>query len=86
MTITTNDLGLAAHIKSKGYTLIGCNERTFSFDSGVSGEVEVMQVKSELEISYANSCCRQHDSNVMYLRSMIKPLNRMKGQQNGPAN
>jgi hypothetical protein len=66
------ELGLAAFIKARGYILVGCEGKTFFF-IGEEG------VKRELEIAYANSCCRQHDSTVMYLRSMIAKTHRTKG-------
>jgi hypothetical protein len=68
MLISTKDLGLAAYIKSKGLALVSCEDRVFFFETGSDDE----SVMAGLEVQYANSCCRQHDGNVMYLRSMTK--------------
>jgi hypothetical protein len=73
MDIATNDLGLAAFMKMKGLRLVSCVGRVFTFDSA-----EREELQRELEIEYANSCCRQHDSNVVYLRSMIGPQSRIR--------
>ena len=72
MLISTSDLGFAAFIKKGGLVLKECIGKTFYFESGEESESGALKVQSELEVMYANSCCRQHDSNVMYLRSMIK--------------
>lgn len=79
MLIEVHDLGLAAYIKTRGLELVKCEGRSFSFESGVNDDTAMLGVKRELEIAYANSCCRQHDSTVVYLRSMIAPQNRTRG-------
>jgi uncharacterized protein YaiI (UPF0178 family) len=73
MDIVTNDLGLAAFMKMKGLRLISCIGRVFTFDGTDDSELQ-----RALEIEYANSCCRQHDSNVVYLRSMVGPQSRIR--------
>jgi alpha-acetolactate decarboxylase len=75
MYIETGDLGLAAFMKMRGLELDSCIGRVFRFKCDTECEL----VKRELEIAYANSCCRQHDSNVIYLRSMMTTQYRMKG-------
>ena len=61
----TRDLGFAAYILMKGYKLDRCENRMFIFNelSKSSGE--------KLSVEYANSCCRRHDSNIMFLRQML---------------
>jgi hypothetical protein len=67
--IETKDLGLAAYIKIKGFKLIGCTNRVFSLESP-EGKVVT---RSEMEVEYSNSCCRQHDATVMNLRQLLTP-------------
>lgn len=66
--IETKDLGLAAFMKLRGLKLVGCENRVFKFE-GENGDPN--NTKAMLEISYANSCCREHDSNIMYLRQLL---------------
>jgi hypothetical protein len=66
--IETKDLGLAAFVKTRGYRLIGCENRVFKLES-----TESNASRAEMEIEYSNSCCRQHDSNVMSLRQLLTP-------------
>lgn len=68
MIVEVRDLGLAAYVKLKGYSLLACENRVFRFECPENVS------KSELEIEYANSCCRQHDSNVMFLRQMMSTI------------
>ena len=77
MNIETSDLGLAAYMKMKGLSLVSCTGRVFVFDCKSDDSCEL--VKREMEVDYANSCCRQHDSTVVYLRSMISPQNKIRG-------
>lgn len=63
LVIETKDLGLAAYMKTKGARLLGCENRLYRFESEIS--------KREYELEYGNSCCRQHDANVVYLRSLL---------------
>ena len=67
--IETKDLGLAAFIKLRGFKLVSCESRVFRLES------EEAITKMELEVAYSNSCCRQHDANVMSLRQMLTPNN-----------
>jgi len=62
--VKIKDLGLAAFINGKGEKLVGCEGRAFLFECDATRE-------KELRISYANSCCRDHDNNVMYLRTLL---------------
>lgn len=62
-TVDTRDLGLAAFIKMGGGKLISCDSRTFKFESELS--------KRDWELAYGNSCCRQHDAEVVYFRSLL---------------
>jgi hypothetical protein len=57
------DLGLAAYIKKSGVDLVACEGRVYRFACGE-------QRYRELELQYANSCCRAHDALVMYLRTL----------------
>jgi hypothetical protein len=66
--IETKDLGLAAYVKSRGFRLLSCENRVFKLES-----VENISSRAEMEIEYSNSCCRQHDSNVMSLRQLLTP-------------
>jgi hypothetical protein len=66
--IETKDLGLAAFVKSRGFKLIGCENRVFKLEN-----VDSTASRAEMEIEYTNSCCRQHDSNVMSLRQLLTP-------------
>jgi uncharacterized protein YaiI (UPF0178 family) len=61
--VECRDLGLAAFVKNKGFKLLGCEGRVYKFECGESEY-------RELEIEYANSCCRAHDSVVMSLRQL----------------
>ena len=69
MIIETKDLGFAAFIKMSGLKLIACESRVFKFES--ERVSEGTNIKSELEVAYANSCCREHDSNIMFLRQLL---------------
>jgi hypothetical protein len=57
------DLGLAAYVKSSGCKLVACEGRVYKF------ECDAERLR-ELEVEYANSCCRRHDQDVMFLRQM----------------
>ena len=63
-TIEVKYLGLAAYMKLKGCILIEVRNKIFVFDP--KGKTY-----QHWEIEYANSCCRSHDENVMYLRNLI---------------
>jgi hypothetical protein len=62
-TIEVKYLGLAAYMKMKGCKLLDIRSKIFIFECEKSYQ--------EWEIEYANSCCRMHDENVMYLRNLI---------------
>jgi hypothetical protein len=66
--IETKDLGLAAFVKSRGFRLLACENRVFKLENDESSST-----RAEMEIEYSNSCCRQHDSNVMSLRQLLTP-------------
>jgi hypothetical protein len=61
--IECKELGLAAFIKMKGHKLVSCVGRVYKFEC----ETEVFR---DLELEYANSCCRIHDATVMNLRQL----------------
>ena len=61
--VECRDLGLAAYVKMSGVKLLSCEGRVYKFDC----EQEDFR---ELEIKYANSPEREHDSNVMFLRTL----------------
>ena len=63
--IEIRDLGLAAFAKMKGLELESRSARVFKFRTD-----DETITRDDLEVEYANSCCRQHDANVMYLRHL----------------
>lgn len=65
MIVKTRKLGLAAFIKMKGGMLKGCNHGTFVFESERSIE--------DWQIEYTNSCCCAHDTELMQLRTLLRP-------------
>jgi hypothetical protein len=67
--IETRDLGLAAYIKMRGHKLLSFENRMFRLEAMDDDGNE--RTKGELEIEYANSCCRVHDSLVMGLRQFM---------------
>jgi len=66
VVIRTTKLGFAAYIKMHGGELISCSRKEYEF--------ELRECDSEraraLEIEYYNSCCYQHDREVMSLRNL----------------
>lgn len=62
MVITVKKLGLAAFVKMKGGKLLKFGREGYTFD--------VNKSEAEIEIEYLNSCCYQHDQQVMSLRSL----------------
>ena len=77
----TRDLGLAAYILSKGYNLYRCEDKYFIFTSCIEPENSEKRESCEefemLSVEYVNSCCRKHDANVLFLKSLLT----MKGKK-----
>jgi hypothetical protein len=67
--ITTKRLGLAAYIKMNGGVLLEIRDSKFCFETD--------KTEGEWEIEYSNSCCYQHDSELVNLRNL---LNKIKGK------
>lgn len=63
MRIETRELGLAAFMKIRGAKLVEYSNRVFVFES--DRDLNVWRVE------YANSCCYQHDTEVMSLRKFL---------------
>ena len=65
--VEVKDLGLAAyiHVHPKGFKLLNCTSRIFRFELKNGATLE------ELQVEYANSCCRSHDDAVRYLRQLL---------------
>lgn len=78
----TRDLGLAAYILTKGYKLYKCEDKNFTFESFYEpvsencDEMSELRELRELSVEYANSCCRKHDVNLLFLKSLLT----MKGK------
>lgn len=60
--IRVRDLGLAAYIKASGAVLLTVRDGYFHFDS----DIDLV----EWEVTYLNTCCYTHDSEVMSLRKL----------------
>lgn len=68
ITIQTQDLGLAAYLKMHRSVckFIKYENKKFVFESTDSE----MSLK-DWEISYLNSCCKQHDTELVMLRNFM---------------
>lgn len=64
MKTAINNIGLAAFMKMRGYSLIGIEPRVFWF------EVPHANSAHDLQIEYYNSECRRHDVELCALRDM----------------
>lgn len=62
MVIIVKKLGLAAYVKMQGGKLIRVGKDGYSFEYDRSAK--------EAEIEYLNSCCYEHDQQVMSLRAL----------------
>lgn len=72
MIIEVKKLGLAAYIKMHGGVLHEIRDSRFV--------LETSKTEGEWEIEYSNSCCYQHDSELVNLRNL---LNKIKGNARG---
>lgn len=63
--VETTNIGLAAFMKMSGSILVKTDNKVFTF-LGENGETI-----RDWDIKYANSCCRRHDSEVMYLKKLL---------------
>lgn len=62
------NIGLAAYLKMRGYSIIGIEPRAFWFDLPDENSAH------ELQIEYYNSECRRHDVELCALRDMQRQV------------
>ena len=68
MVIYTSNLGLAAFVKMNKEKFVGYNDKNFQFESD--------KTIDQWEVEYLNSCCKQHDSELVMLRNYITNKNK----------
>jgi hypothetical protein len=64
LAVSTKDLGLAAFMKANGALLMGHRQGTYLFRSE--------RTVAAWRVDYSNSCCRQHDMELLELRRIAR--------------
>lgn len=66
MTLLVKDLGLAAFMQLNSCELLGYSNKRFKVEDPDKQDIEYWRVK------YSNSCCSQHDKQILVLRDMVR--------------